>query len=326
MGESKGPGHPGTGRTRAGARSRTLRPRRSKFAERELRRGWTRPTAPAFAIRELQVAWRRPPRPEFASGELRGAWPFAHGKCDLEVAFAVRAFHEVVARSRTSSPRTRSRPSRGPDASRNRSLPAEVADWRTDRRVARVTAEIRSLHASAEKLVADTVVEIGARLEAIREHLPHGQWLEWVDQALPVVPRVAQRWIQIARWARSEPAEFRRLRHLGPTKLRVIVPLPPERRRALDPSKPMIIHGVRKTIEVMSEDELRDLFGLRAEEPRTREDIDDVVKRLRHDTAGLGAVVDLLIARKSEVPKSVARKLRAEIDEVRDKLDDAFDL
>jgi hypothetical protein len=101
-------------------------------------------------------------------------------------------------------------------------LPAALVDWRGDREVTRWTSEIDSMDGRAEKLVADTIVEIGARLAAARERLPRGHWLEWIDERLPFAERTAQRCIAMMAWARAEAREFERLKRLGVGKLHYI--------------------------------------------------------------------------------------------------------
>ena len=52
---------------------------------------------------------------------------------------------------------------------------------------------------AAFRRAAQGIVEAGAVLIEAREALPHGAWRAWIDEALPIGPRHAQRLMRIAR-------------------------------------------------------------------------------------------------------------------------------
>lgn len=199
-------------------------------------------------------------------------------------------------------------------------MSAEVVDWRRDREVARLTREIVALEARSSVVVADTLVEIGARIQRARERLPHGQWLEWIGERLPFQARAAQRYIALAEFAESEPAQYRRLRKLGPSKLHLIVPLPPGKRRELQPSSMLAVRGKKKAVETMTVVELADALGLKAPTP-AEVPINKLVQAARHRTAALDAIASELLDRKAEIDPALLRGLRDEIAGVLAQLD-----
>jgi hypothetical protein len=220
---------------------------------------------------------------------------------------------------RTSTPR----PAPSPRALARRSLPAEVIDWKTDREIARITGEILSIEAEGARKSAESLVQIGRRIAAVQQRLPYGQWTEWVDDRLPYTPRTAERYIALHEWSQLEPAEFHRLKHLGPAKLYVIMALPEPRRRGLVPAKTITYRGTKKTLATLTRDEMLDLFGFKAS-PAPDIAIEKVVQGARIRIAKLDTFVDMMIKRKLEVVAKHSKKVRHEVRAVLEKLDHAF--
>jgi hypothetical protein len=204
-----------------------------------------------------------------------------------------------------------------PAPARGRAIATElVVPWQGDREVARMTREILVIARTTGVHVADAVVEIGRRLERVRGRVGAGQWLEWLAHSVAFERHTARNYVELAQWADAEPAEYRRLRTLGPTKLYSILALPPDRRRALVLGRAMPLpEGRRKTLEAMTVTELRLHLGLAA--PRGRKPpIAKVVQGFRHRVAGLGARTAELAARSEEIDHDTARLLHDELAEV----------
>jgi hypothetical protein len=117
-------------------------------------------------------------------------------------------------------------------------------------RVAALTTELLRAHQAASTRRVDDVVVLGRRIAEIKALLEHGSFLAWSREAVPLGERTMQRWLVVAELAEREPAELRRLSHLGPTKIYRLALLPPERRRALKLRTPIPVPGseIPKTV------------------------------------------------------------------------------
>jgi hypothetical protein len=200
--------------------------------------------------------------------------------------------------------------------------------WRSDREIARLTAEIRSLDREVSTFMADHLVEIGARLQRIRARIRDGNWREWLAQSVPFDRSSADNYMKLATWAADEPREFRRLRGLGPGKLYVIMSLDPPRRRALRPEQLIALpDGRRRSLEVMTKREVEDHFrlDLAIERPR-RQPIGKVVQGYRHEIASLRARNPELAQRRAEIDDETAQQLHDEGAAMLDELDAALGL
>lgn len=133
--------------------------------------------------------------------------------------------------------------------------------------------------------------------------------------------------MRLSEWAEAEPREVTRLEHLGPTKLAMLVPLPPDHRRTLTGRVPLVIpgHPWRKTIDAMTVVELGQVIGGLTTRPSPKKPITKLVQGVRHRIAGLDAVTDQLIARKTEVDEEQAATLLAELRAVLEALEGAFE-
>jgi hypothetical protein len=84
-----------------------------------------------------------------------------------------------------------------------------------DRDLAREVAAIKRLHkratAHAKRLLAD-LIEIGERLQRVKDRVGHGNWLSWLRKNFDWSPESAGRYMSLHDL--SQTAEFRRLRNL----------------------------------------------------------------------------------------------------------------
>ena len=201
-------------------------------------------------------------------------------------------------------------------------------DWQRNREVQRLTREILALQSEVAAKVVAAVAEMGTRMRQIRAALEHGQWLSWVQTAVPFDARTITRAMRLSEWAEAEPRELKRLEHLGPTKLSMLAPLPPERRRELTRrGVPIVIPGHErpKTIDVLTTVELGQVIGGLVARPGPKKPIARVVQGLRHRIAGVDAVVDEVVRRKDEVDEEQASALLEALRTVLAELEEAFD-
>lgn len=202
----------------------------------------------------------------------------------------------------------------------------ELLDWQRNREVQRLTREILALQRGAATTVVAAFVAMGERMRRIRKALGHGQWLEWVQSAVPIDARTITRAMRLSEWAEQNPRELTRLQHLGPTKLAMLAPLPPERRRELTGRVPLVIPGhVRpKTIDVITTMELAQVIGGLVARPAAKQPIAKVVQGLRHRIAGMDAVADELVRRRDEVEEEQASAVLEALRAVLEELEAAF--
>lgn len=185
--------------------------------------------------------------------------------------------------------------------------------------------------AAAARRSADAVVAIGKQLMSIRDRLPHGQWVQWVDDNASFGRSTARNYIELARWSQREPAQFARLRHLGPGKLYVLAGVDARRVRALRPGKVVAVPGseARKTIEVMTTLELGAVVGDLvapgdAGDDEDKVPIGQVVQGVRAKLSALGVAADSMLERAGEVDKRVMREIRGDVLEVLRRIDGAL--
>lgn len=179
----------------------------------------------------------------------------------------------------------------------------DAPEWQRNREVARLTKEILALEHEAGTRVVAAVVEMGTKMRRIQAALEPGQWLSWVETAVPFSPRTIQSAMRLSVWAEEQPQELGRLEHLGATKLYMLAPLDPERRRGLTGRVPIVIpgHPRPKTVELMTTLELKKVIGDLTSRPAPKKPIGKLLQGLAHRIAGVDAVADELVRRLDEV-------------------------
>lgn len=197
---------------------------------------------------------------------------------------------------------------------------AAPLDWQQSREVKQLTKEILALQRDAGAKVAAAVVEMGAKMRKIQAALEPGQWLSWLETAVPFDRRTVSNYMRLSEWAEEDPREMSRLEHLGPTKLYMLAPLPPERRRELTSrGVPIVIPGHErpKTIDVMTTVELGKVIGGLTTRPSPKKPIGRLVQGLRHRIAGVDAVADELVRRRDEVDEALVEQAATLLEELR---------
>lgn len=202
----------------------------------------------------------------------------------------------------------------------------DAPDWQRNREVARLTKEILGLEREAGAKVVATVVQMGTKMRQIQAALEPGQWLSWVETAVPFNPRTIQNAMRLSVWAEEQPQELGRLEHLGATKLYMLAPLDPNRRRELTGRVPLVIpgHARPKTVDLMTTVELAKVIGGLTSRPTPRRPIGKLVQGLRHRIAGVDAVADELVRRHEEVDAEQADAVMQALRAVLEQLEGAF--
>ena len=95
------------------------------------------------------------------------------------------------------------------------------------------------------------IIEIGRRLIEAKERLPHGEWADWLKDAVEFSQETANRFMRIAReYSNSSPVT-----NLSYTKMLALLQVPEEDREAFL-AESHLVNGVPKTVEEMSKREL----------------------------------------------------------------------
>ena len=201
--------------------------------------------------------------------------------------------------------------------------------WEKRPEVVHLTKQILRLQAVTASTVVQSVIAIGDAAREIHDELPHGQWARWCADAVPFARQTISNYMGLSRWAEERPKEVAKLAHLGPSKLYLLIPLPPSVRRSITRRKPVEIPGGgRKTVELMTVAELAKVTAeqVRALPEHTPMPVGRVVGRLRRSIAGLDASAQALIERADDVDEGEARALHESLLEVAESLRDQFDL
>lgn len=174
--------------------------------------------------------------------------------------------------------------------------------------VDQLTTEILTLSDTLERDRAESVVEIGERMLAVRNALGRGEWGDWIDQ-VPYTEQSARNYMGLAEWAQFEPGAFLRLKSLGPTKLYALQRLPSKLLAEL----PEPGSGEEPQLDRLSVAQVHELVReLSGTEPATVP-IKRVVASGTRRVRGLAEVVDALVARRDELDEGAIEELRTEL-------------
>ena len=199
--------------------------------------------------------------------------------------------------------------------------------WEQRPGIVHLTRQILRLQAATASTVVASVVAIGDAAREIHDDLPHVQWTRWCAEAVPFARQTISNYMALSRWAESRPKEVEKLAYLGPSKLYLLLPLPPAVRRRLTSRKPISIpDGGMKTIDLMT---VSELARVTAEEVRALPEhkpmpIGRVVGRVRRSIAGLDASALALVERADDVDQEEARALHEALLSVARTLRDQF--
>lgn len=200
--------------------------------------------------------------------------------------------------------------------------------WEKRPSVVLLTKQIMRLQAVTASTVVESVIAIGDAAREIHDELPHGQWTRWCAEAVPFARQTLSNYMALSRWAEARPKEVERMAHLGPSKLYLLLPLPPGVRRRLTGRKPVAIPGGgQKTVDFMT---VSELARVTAEEVRALPEhkpmpVGRVVGRLRRSINSLQGSAHALVERSGDVDPEEARALHEALLEVAETLRGEFD-
>lgn len=179
-----------------------------------------------------------------------------------------------------------------------------------------LTTEILTLSDTLERDRAESVVEIGEKMLALREVLAHGEWGAWIE-LVPYTEQSARNYMGLAEWAGSEPGAFLRLKSLGPTKLYALQRLSPDLLAEL----PEPGSGEEPQLDRMSVAQVHALVReLAGTEPATIP-ISRVLASGERRVRGLAEVVGALVDRRKELDDGAIDALRTQLAALLDALD-----
>jgi hypothetical protein len=203
-----------------------------------------------------------------------------------------------------------------------------LADWRGNGTVVRLTERILKLDLQDKLARVATAVKIGALLAEIRERLPSGAWLAWVDEAVPYAPRTAQLYIELEALSRAHREDFMRFRHLGPSKLHRILSQPAPVRRHIRERVRLRIPGTDelKPLDLMTLGEIDLVIRDLAPTPPPANPIGKVMTAYVGRLDQLDDKTDVLIQRAHEVDRNEARAIRDRLRALAKRLETGLDL
>lgn len=179
-----------------------------------------------------------------------------------------------------------------------------------DTDIRKLTVEILTLSDTLERDRAESVVEIGAKMTAVRSALRRGAWGAWLED-LPYTKQSAQNYMQLATWAATEPGLFVRFKSLGPSKLYALLRLPPKTLGALpDPGsagEPQLERMAAHQVHAL----VRELRGEVAQAQPVAKLLQSGTQRMR----GVLEVVDELVGRRDELESDAMAGLQRQLED-----------
>ena len=183
--------------------------------------------------------------------------------------------------------------------------------------VERWSIQIADRLRTAHRDFTETLVEIGNLLRRVRAALRHGEWLKWLE-SMPFAQRSAANYMNLFHWAQERPADFRRLKVLGPSKLYAILRLPGRQLRQLRLNRFYLVPGTdhERRLERMSVPEVHALIAEWLGESTPTPSIARVLSAYRQRLTRLLKATVILMVRSKELPTETIRGLKATVAEV----------
>ena len=82
---------------------------------------------------------------------------------------------------------------------------------------------------------AQNIIEIGKRLIAVKEQLPHGEWGKWLEEKVDFTHQTANKFMKVA----EEMSNYASMRNIGTAKIFALLSLPQEKRQDFIESHPV---------------------------------------------------------------------------------------
>lgn len=115
----------------------------------------------------------------------------------------------------------------------------------TTAEINRLTTEISIL----KQQTAQNIIEIGKRLIAVKEMLPHGEWGKWLEEKVEFSQEHARRFMKIAK----ECSNSTSMLNLPPTKVFALLDLPQDQREEFIQNNPVDEMSTRELQQVVKE-------------------------------------------------------------------------
>lgn len=184
------------------------------------------------------------------------------------------------------------------------------------RDIATVTAEIRFITDKTRRMVVDSIVEIGRRLEEAKSMLPHGEWGRWLAEEVEFKQSTANNYMRIYReYADGQitldgaVANSQTIGSLSYTKALKLLALPAEEREDFAES-----HDVEGMSNRQLDDALAQLKAEREGRERAEEQLRDAAKmvtEIKDASEQLRAETDKQIQQAEAAARAAEDRLRA---------------
>ena len=182
--------------------------------------------------------------------------------------------------------------------------------------IRRLTIEILTLADTLERDRAESVVEIGEKMLAVRSTLGRGEWGRWVADDVPYTKQSALNYMRLATWATEQSSAFVRLKSLGPTKLYALLRLPPKVLKKL----PTPGSEEEPQLERMAAQQVHALVRELLQEAPEVAPVEKLLRSGAQRMRGVLEVVDELVARRDELEADAVAGLRSQLDDALNRL------
>jgi hypothetical protein len=199
--------------------------------------------------------------------------------------------------------------------------------WERNAVVARATTKILKLERETAARVVDAVVEVGKLLAVVKDQLPRGEWLRWLEEGAHFDPRTAARYMAVEYWARTQPRDFARIRGVSISKVYLLLGLASDERRELIGRRvPIPETNLRLRIEEMTFAHLdRVIRDMRAVPPPV-DPVPALLQTAHNRLDAFETLVDALIEHGARVEPTAAATLHRELAEITTRIAKAFGL
>ena len=204
--------------------------------------------------------------------------------------------------------------------------PSELP-WQQVPEVRRAVAEIENLAQQESLDSVDRARHLGSLLMAIRSRLVHGEWIRCASSFASFNRRTATRYVALAEWADSNPLQFKGAKSLALAKLHLLADLDDVPRTRLL-ARAVLIPGtdLRLTVAEMTRAQLASVITTLRVTKSKRTEIDAAIKSTRTILATAGRLVTTLIEHGDDIDHAVISEIHAELVQLAEQLQAAFDL
>jgi DNA repair exonuclease SbcCD ATPase subunit len=138
---------------------------------------------------------------------------------------------------------------------------------------------------------AQNIIEIGKRLNQVKEQLPHGEWLPWLEQKVEFSERTARRLMQVAKESSNWPA----LTDLPPSKVFALLDLPADQRESFVQNNP---------VDEMTTRQLQAAIKAQKEAERRAEEAESKIRMLSEENKAVAQKESQLVRENNQLLQS----------------------